>query len=81
MTTTTKIISESDRRHRQRIQSYQDLRDEKGIRFSRQWIVKLIKDGKFPRSVKLGEASVGFVEAEVDDWIENLIQQRDGAAA
>ena len=82
----TPKISESEaarrnqqRIHQQRILSYQDLKD-KGIKFSRQWILHLIKEGKFPRSVKLGQASVGFVEAEVDDWIEILIRQRDGEA-
>ncbi len=63
-----------------RVLSYDDLRSEKGIRFSRQWILQLIKQGKFPKSVKLGEASIGFVESEVDAWIESLIEQRDEAA-
>ncbi|SHG53367.1 helix-turn-helix transcriptional regulator [Bradyrhizobium erythrophlei] len=78
---------ESARRNRQsrqdkqlRILSYQDLKD-KGIRYSRQWIIELIKAGKFPRSVKLGEASVGFIESEIDAWIESLIEQRDGEAS
>ncbi len=61
-----------------RILSYQDLKD-KGIRFSRQWIVQLIKLGKFPKPVKLGEASTGFIESEIDAWIEGLITQRDEA--
>ncbi len=81
----TKEISERElerrnqqRRKQPRILSYEDLKD-KGIKFSRQWIVQLIKAGKFPRSVKLGESHVGFIEEEIDAWIEGLIQQRDEA--
>jgi prophage regulatory protein len=81
MTTAQISDSERARRSRQRILSYQQLRDEKGIRFSRQWILKLIQAGKFPRSVKLGAASVGFIEAEIDSWIDGLIEQRDETVA
>ena len=48
-------------------------------RFSRQWIHKLVKQGKFPKPVKIGEASIGFIETE-ESWIEGLIAQRDGEA-
>jgi prophage regulatory protein len=58
--------------------SYDDLK-KKGIRFSRQWILSLSQRGKFPKPIKLGEASTGFIESEVDDWIAGLIQQRDEA--
>jgi prophage regulatory protein len=60
-----------------RILSYEDLKS-KGIRFSRQWILSLSQRGKFPKAIRLGEASTGFVEDEVDAWIEALIQERDG---
>jgi prophage regulatory protein len=62
-----------------RILSYDDLKT-KGIRFSRVWILHLIKEGKFPKTIKLGEAHVGFVEEEIDAWLKNLIKQRDEAA-
>jgi prophage regulatory protein len=32
---------------------------------------------KFPKSVKLGQRSVAWVESEIDDWIDELIQERD----
>jgi predicted DNA-binding transcriptional regulator AlpA len=67
-----------DRRPRsRRILSYGQLQTEKGIRFSRQWILALQKAGKFPRSVALGSASTGFVEYEIDAWIDGLIEARD----
>jgi prophage regulatory protein len=62
-----------------RVLSYGDLKN-KGIRFSRQWIAKLIGAGKFPRPIQLGEQSVGFIETEVDEWIAARIRDRDQAA-
>jgi prophage regulatory protein len=62
-----------------RLLSYEDLK-AKGIRFSRQWLVVLQRQGKFPRTVNLGAAHVGFVESEIDDWLEGLIRERDQAA-
>jgi prophage regulatory protein len=66
---------------RARILSYDDLRKLKGISYTRQWILKLGKEGKFPRPVQLGAARVGFIEAEIDRWIAGLIEQRDHDAA
>jgi predicted DNA-binding transcriptional regulator AlpA len=59
-----------------RVLGYGDLK-EKGIRFSRQWIAKLVARGEFPAPIKLGEQSVAFVEAEVDDWLARRIRDRD----
>jgi predicted DNA-binding transcriptional regulator AlpA len=71
---------EPDRRTSPRILSYQDLKD-RGIKFSRQWIVHLMKEGKFPKTVMLGQGhSVGFIESEIDAWIEKLIAERDDQA-
>jgi prophage regulatory protein len=33
------------------------------------------KEGKFPKRVSLGARSVGWLESEVDHWIETRIQQ------
>jgi predicted DNA-binding transcriptional regulator AlpA len=63
-----------------RILSYADLR-AKGIRFSRQWIRKLVVAGKFPGPIELGEHSTGFVETEIDDWIARRIHKRDNRRA
>ena len=35
----------------------------------------------FPRPVPLGENSVGFVEAEIDAWLEARAAERDDARA
>jgi prophage regulatory protein len=50
------------------------------VPFSRAHLIRLEQDGKFPRRVKLGECRVAWIEAEVDEWIENRIAERDGQA-
>jgi predicted DNA-binding transcriptional regulator AlpA len=62
------------------ILSHGDLK-ARGIRFSRQWIAKLVAAGKFPRPIQMGAATVGFIEAEVDEWIADRIRERDQAGA
>jgi prophage regulatory protein len=59
-----------------RVLGYGDLK-EKGIRFSRQWISKLVARGEFPTPIRLGEQSVAFVETEIDEWLACRIRERD----
>jgi prophage regulatory protein len=64
-----------------KVLSYPELKSEKGIRYSPQWIRKLVKAGSFPAPINLGEATVGFVETEVDAWLKAKIAARDSDAA
>jgi prophage regulatory protein len=59
---------------------YPDLR-LRGIPFSRQHIYNLAKAGRFPKPVNIGDATVGFVETEVDAWAAERIAQRDARVA
>lgn len=34
-------------------------------------IYKMMHDGKFPASIKLGERSTGWFEHEIDNWLIN----------
>jgi prophage regulatory protein len=43
-------------------------------------IYKQISDGKFPKSVSLGDRAVGWIDSEVEDWILSRIAERDEAA-
>jgi prophage regulatory protein len=63
-----------------KILSFPELKTEKGIPFSRQWVAKLVKAKQFPAPVKLGLASNGFIEAEIDEWIIARINERDAKA-
>jgi prophage regulatory protein len=43
-------------------------------------IRRLIRDGKFPAPVRLGENRVAWIESEINDWLESKRQQRDDAS-
>ena len=47
----------------------------KRVGLCKAWIYKLIKQGKFPRPIKIGVRSIAFVESEVDDWIKQRIAE------
>ena len=40
-----------------------------------------IKDGRFPKPIKLGLRASGWIEAEVAEWITERIAARDAAEA
>jgi prophage regulatory protein len=60
----------------QRILSIGDLA-ERGIKYSRSQIYRKIRDLSFPQPVRLGGNRIGFIEAEIDAWIDALIAERD----
>lgn len=39
---------------------------------SRSSIYKFISENKFPKPISLGARAVGWVEADIDDWLERL---------
>ncbi|CAK9884224.1 MAG: hypothetical protein XXXJIFNMEKO3_00606 [Candidatus Erwinia impunctatus] len=45
--------------------------------YSKAWIYRLIKQQRFPKSVKIGSRAVAFVESEIDTWINERIAERD----
>ena len=48
---------------------------------SRTSIYEAVAAGTFPRAVKLGARAVGWVESEINDWLERQIAaSRKGAA-
>jgi prophage regulatory protein len=48
---------------------------------SRSSIYDAVKAGTFPAPINLGERAVGWIEAEVSDWISRRIEQSRKAAA
>jgi prophage regulatory protein len=40
-------------------------------------IRRLVKDGKFPSPIRLGENRVAWIESEIDEWLERKRQERD----
>ena len=51
----------------------------KGIPYSKPHLWRLEKKGTFPKRVPVGSSRYGYVEAEIDDYVEGLIAQRDAA--
>lgn len=47
------------------------------VSLSRTTIWRLEKSGQFPKRVRLGQNSVGWLKDEVDNWLES---RRDSAA-
>lgn len=60
-----------------RVLGFRDLKALKGIPFSRQHIHRLVTAGKFPRPIKLGEATNAWDEREIDSWLNARIVERD----
>ncbi|EHH7740659.1 MULTISPECIES: helix-turn-helix transcriptional regulator [Enterobacteriaceae] len=50
---------------------------QKRTGYSKAWIYRLLKEKRFPQSVKIGSRSIAFVESEVDEWINQRIEERD----
>lgn len=48
---------------------------------SRSGILRDVAAGTFPRPVRLGEHSVGWLRTEVEAWLAARIAERDGNAA
>lgn len=44
---------------------------------SRTVLHRLVKAGEFPKPVPVGRQRIGYVEAEVDAWIDSRIALRD----
>ena len=46
---------------------------------SRSSVYRLAQAGEFPKPIKLSERSSGWLESEVNNWIDSRIEQRDRA--
>jgi prophage regulatory protein len=77
---------ETERRKRQRQASLQQEHQRRILRLRdvmlrtglpRSSIYRAITQGRFPSPVPLGLRTVGWVQAEVDDWIAQRVAERD----
>jgi prophage regulatory protein len=62
-----------------RLLSRDDLRKEKGIDYSPSQLWRLMKAGRFPRQIKIGDKNL-WAEHEIDRFIKSLIAKRDASA-
>jgi prophage regulatory protein len=62
---------------------FRQLKPEKGIPYSRQYLSQLEKLGKFPRRFKLGPGTwgqVAWLEEEIDAFLDACAAERDRGA-
>jgi prophage regulatory protein len=64
-----------------RILSYDELRAQKGIPYSKVHLWRLERHGKFPKRVQLGQSRHGWLESEIDDWLLERMAARSVKAA
>jgi prophage regulatory protein len=46
------------------------------VGFCRSYVHLLISKGEFPRPIKLGQRASGWLESEIDSWLEDRIKLR-----
>ena len=61
----------------ERLIKLNEVKQDTGL--SRSSIYRLVKNGDFPKPVKLGERASAWLESEVNNWIADRIEQRDRA--
>ncbi|MCV3243476.1 AlpA family transcriptional regulator [Mesorhizobium sp. ZC-5] len=54
-----------------------ELKEVKGISYSKSQIYRLMREGKFPHSIAIGENRIEFLEPEIDGWIMVKILERN----
>ena len=63
-----------------RLITYDDLAT-RGIRYSKVTLWRWEKQGKFPQRVPIGAARYGYVESEIDAYVDAKIAARDAKLA
>jgi prophage regulatory protein len=51
------------------------------VGLSRAPVYKMVSEGKFPAPIKLGARASGWVDTEIDAWIEQRVVERDAGGA
>lgn len=62
--------------HNDRVLRLKQVTEKVGLKKS--WIYKQVSLGNFPEPVKLGPRASGFLESEIDAWLEERIQASRG---
>jgi predicted DNA-binding transcriptional regulator AlpA len=64
-----------------RILTFEELGPLKGIPWTRDHVRRKCRDGEFPAPIQLSAARIGWIEAEVDRWLEERAQHRGSLPA
>ena len=62
-----------------RLLSFPELKTRKGVSFTRQYVARLVNEGKFPRPVRATDDGwhIAWLEHEIDAWIDARAAARD----
>ena len=60
-----------------RVLSFEQLRTQKGIEYSRVHLWRLVNSSQFPAPIKLGPGRNAWVESEIDSWLSDRVAERD----
>lgn len=63
----------------QKILRLNQVKDRVGL--SRSTIYAAMKGGSFPSSVQLGPRAIGWLESDVDDWLDKAVSSSQPKAA
>ena len=58
-----------------RLITERQLKDDKGVPYSRQHLAVLISNGEFPKPLKLSARRKAWLEEDIDRWIEERAAQ------
>jgi prophage regulatory protein len=56
---------------------FKSLAIAKGINYSRDHLRRKCKAGEFPKPIAVSDHRIGWIEAEVDDWLAGKKRARD----
>ncbi len=62
-----------------RVIGYDQLKPEKGIPYTRDHLRRLVKAGRFPKPIRLGESRIAWIESEVDEYLKARAAAREAA--
>ena len=60
-----------------RVLNYSELKEKKGIRWTRMHLGRLEARGEFPRRIHIGQNSVAWSEDEIDRFLASKMRERD----
>ena len=69
-------VAANDNHRPAKLLRYCELKDTRGIGYTRRHLYTLESERKFPKRVALGENRVGWIESEIDQWITQRAASR-----
>lgn len=64
-----------------RVIPYNELKPLKGIPYSRDHLRRKCAAHEFPQPIRFSESRIGWLEHELDEWIEQQVAKRDSKDA